>query len=233
MRGHPLKRVFYVQHAPTFALTALPEIKTIRELKGKVIGVNSPTDAMGMSAKMILKGNGVDPSQVAFLSTQVMENAYRALTSKKIAATLLTPPYAEEAEAKGYSRLAEAKDYAPISTIGLVASAASLISNRGKIHAVIRSLLKTMGYVQNPVNRGEMTQYIADNYKINPLVAEKAFVSMLPVYSRDGTKPRKALEGEIEIYRETLQIAKSFTPQDLEDMSFLKQVHDSLAIQVR
>jgi ABC-type nitrate/sulfonate/bicarbonate transport system substrate-binding protein len=69
MRGHPLKRVFYVQHAPTFALTALPEIKTIRELNGKVIGVNARTDAMGMSAKMILKGNGVDPSQVAFFHT--------------------------------------------------------------------------------------------------------------------------------------------------------------------
>jgi ABC-type nitrate/sulfonate/bicarbonate transport system substrate-binding protein len=63
MRGSSLKRVFYVQQDPTFALTAQPEIKTIRELIGKVIGVNAPTDAMGMSAKMILKGNGIDPSQ--------------------------------------------------------------------------------------------------------------------------------------------------------------------------
>ena len=54
MRGSSLKRVFYVQHDPTFALTAQPEIKAIRELTGKVIGVNAPTDAMGMSAKMIL-----------------------------------------------------------------------------------------------------------------------------------------------------------------------------------
>jgi ABC-type nitrate/sulfonate/bicarbonate transport system substrate-binding protein len=233
MRGHPLKRVFYVQHAPTFALTALPEIKTIRELNGKVIGVNAPTDAMGISAKMILKGNGIDPSHVTFLSTQVTENAYRALTSKKIAATLLPPPYAEEAEARGYSRLAEAKDYAPISTIGLVASAEALIRNPGKVHAVIRGLLKTMGYLQNPVNRSEMTQYISGVFKIDPLVAEKAFASTLPVYSKDGTKPRNALEKEIEIYREALQIAKSFTPQDLEDMSFLKKAHESLAKQVR
>jgi ABC-type nitrate/sulfonate/bicarbonate transport system substrate-binding protein len=233
MRGHPLKRIFYVQHAPTFALTALPEIKTIRELNGKVIGVNAPTDAMGMSAKMILKGNGIDPSQVTFLSTQVTENAYKALTSKKIAATLLPPPYAEEAEARGYSRLAEAKDYAPISTIGLVGSAEALARNPGKVHAVIRGLLKTMAYVQNPVNRNEMTQYIAGVFKVDALVSEKALASILPVYSKDGTKPRKALEKEIEIYRETLQIAKSFTPEDLEDMSFLKKVHGALATPLR
>ncbi len=120
MRGSSLKRVFYIQQDPTFALTAQPEIKTIRELTGKVIGVNAPTDAMGMSAKMILKGNRVDPSQVTFLSTQVTDNAYKALLSKRVTAALLPPPYAEEAEARGYSRLAEAKDYAPLSTIGLV-----------------------------------------------------------------------------------------------------------------
>jgi NitT/TauT family transport system substrate-binding protein len=92
MRGASLKRVFYVQQDPTFALTAQPEIKTIRELTGKIIGVNAPTDAMGMSAKMILKGNGIDPSRVTFLSTQVTENAYKALLSKRIAATLLPRP---------------------------------------------------------------------------------------------------------------------------------------------
>ena len=129
MRGSLLRRVFYIQQDPTFALTAQPEIKTIRELTGKVIGVNAPTDAMGMSAKMILKGNRVDPSQVTFLSTQVTDNAYKALLSKKITATLLPPPYAEEAEARGYSRLAEAKDYAPLSTIGLVASMQALATS--------------------------------------------------------------------------------------------------------
>jgi NitT/TauT family transport system substrate-binding protein len=224
MRGASLKRVFYVQQDPTFALTAQPEIKTIRELTGKVIGVNAPTDAMGLSAKMILKGNGIDPSQVTFLSTQVTENAYKALLSKRIAATLLPPPYAEEAEARAYSRLAEAKDYAPLSTTGLVASTQRLVKNPGTVQAVIRGLLKTMAYLQNPVNRHEMVQYIAGSFKIEPSIAEKAFASTLTAYSTDGTKPRKAVEKEIEIYRETLQVAKPFTPDDLEDMSIVNKV---------
>jgi ABC-type nitrate/sulfonate/bicarbonate transport system substrate-binding protein len=180
---------------------------------------------MGMSAKMILKGNRIDPSQVTFLSTQVTENAYKALLSKRITATLLPPPYAEEAEARGYSRLAEAKDYAPLSTIGLVASMQALVKNPGIVQAVIRGMLKTMAYLQNPINRHEMVQYIAGSFKIDPAVADKAFVSMLTAYSRDGTKPRKAVEREIEIYRETLQVTKAFTPEDLEDLSILKKLH--------
>jgi ABC-type nitrate/sulfonate/bicarbonate transport system substrate-binding protein len=227
MRGSSLKRVFYVQQDPTFALTAQPEIKTIRELTGKIIGVNAPTDAMGMSAKMILKGNRVDPSQITFLSTQVTDNAYKALLSKKITATLLPPPYAEEAEARGYSRLAEAKDYAPLSTIGLVASMQALAKNPSLVQSVIRGMLKTLAYLHNPMNRPEMAQYVAGSFKIAPAVADKALVSMLATYSRDGTKPRKAVENEIEIYRETLQITKAFTPEDLEDLSILRKLHSS------
>ena len=221
MRGSSLKRIFYVQQDPTFALTAQPEIKTIRELTGKVIGVNAPTDAMGMSAKMILKGNRIDPSQVTFLSTQVTENAYKALLTKRIAATLLPPPYAEEAEAKGYSRLAEAKDYAPLSTIGLVTSVQALTKNPGTAQAMVRVLLKTLAYLQNPMNRHELVQYVSASFKMDSSVADKALASMLTTYSRDGTKPRKTVESEIEIYRETLQVAKTFTPEDLEDMRIL------------
>jgi len=224
MRGSAIKRVFYIQHEPTFALTAQPEIKSIRQLTDKVIGVNAPTDAMGMSAKLILKGNGIDPSRVTFLTTQVTENAYKALLSKRVAATLLPPPYAEEAETKGYSRLAEAKDHAPLSTIGLVTSVQTLEKKPAIVQAMIRSLLKTMAYLRTPENRREMVQYITASFKIDASVADKAFASMLTTYSANGTKPRKAIEREIEIYRETLQVAKAFTPDDLEDMSILKKL---------
>jgi ABC-type nitrate/sulfonate/bicarbonate transport system substrate-binding protein len=224
MRGSAIKRVFYVQQDPTFALTAQPEIKSIRDLTDKVIGVNAPTDAMGMSAKLILKGNGIDPSKVTFLATQVTENAYKALLTKRVAATLLPPPYAEEAETKGYSRLAEAKDHAPLSTIGLVTSVQTLEKKTGTVQAVIRVLLKTMGYLRSPENRREMVQYIAGSFKIDPSVADRAFASMLTAYSANGTKPRPAIEKEIEIYRETLQVAKGFRPDDLEDMSIVRKL---------
>jgi ABC-type nitrate/sulfonate/bicarbonate transport system substrate-binding protein len=224
MRGSAIKRVFYVQQDPTFALTAQPEIKSIRDLTDKVIGVNAPTDAMGMSAKLILKGNGIDPSKVTFLATQVTENAYKALLTKRVAATLLPPPYAEEAETKGYSRLAEAKDHAPLSTIGLVTSVQTLEKKTGTVQAVIRVLLKTMGYLRSPENRREVVQYIAGSFKIDPSVADRAFASMLTTYSANGTKPRPAIEKEIEIYRETLQVAKGFRPDDLEDMSILRKL---------
>ena len=43
----------------------------------------------------------------------------------------------------------------------------------------------------------------------------KHFTAQMLGYSKDGTKPRAAVEKEIEIYRETLKVTKTFTPDDL------------------
>jgi len=233
MRGLPLKRVFYIQQEPSHALLTQPEIKTIQDLTGKVVAVTALTDAVGMSAVVILKAHGLDTSRVTLLATQLSDNAYKALTTGKVAATLLAPPYAEELEAKGYRRLAEARTYAPLSFIGLVASTDSLKKNPQKAYGLIAGLYRTMTYLHNPANRSEVIQYIASFHKIDLFLAEKAFVTQMASYSKDGTKPRKSVEREIEIYRETFKIAKQFTPDDLEDMSLLKKVQEVTAAQGR
>jgi ABC-type nitrate/sulfonate/bicarbonate transport system substrate-binding protein len=233
MRGLPLKRVFYVQQDPSHALLAQPEIKSFQELSGKVIAVTALTDAVGMSANLILKGNGLDSSRVTLLATQLSDNAYKALTTGKVAATLLAPPYAEELESKGYRRLAEARNYAPLSFIGLVTSSDAIRKNPHKAFGIIAGLHRTLTYMHIPANRNEVIQYIAGFHKIDPPLAEKAFATQMQSYSKDGTKPRKSVEREIEIYRETLKIAKTFAPDDLEDMSLLKKVQEGVALRGR
>ena len=196
----------------------------MQELIGKVIAVTALTDAVGMSAALILKGNGIDPGRVTLLATQVTDNAYKALTTRKVAATLMAPPYTEELEAKGYRRLAEARTYAPLSFIGLVATMDNVKKRPQRVLGVVAGLYRTMSYMLNPANYSEVVQYVASYHKLDPALAEKAFTAQMPAYSKDGTKPRSAVEREIEIYRETLKIAKTFTPDDLEDMSLLRKV---------
>jgi NitT/TauT family transport system substrate-binding protein len=131
MRGLPLRRMFYVQQDPAHVLLSQPEIRSIEELSGKTIGVTALTDAVGMSANVILRANGLDASRVTLLAMQITDNNIKALTTRKIAATLLAPPYAQELEAKGYNKLAEARTYAPLSFIGLDLSTQSGQSQRG------------------------------------------------------------------------------------------------------
>ena len=224
MRGLPLRRVFYVQQDPVHVLLAQPEIKSVQDLIGKTVGVTALTDAVGMSANVILRAHGIEAGKVTLLAMQVTDNAIKSLTSKRVAATLLAPPYVEELEAKGYVRLAEARTYAPLSFIGMVSSMETMKKSPQKVYGMVAALHRTMNYILNPVNRAEVVQYVSTYHKIDLPLAEKAFAAQMLGYSKDGTKPRAAVEKEIEIYRESLKIAKTFTPDDLEDMSLLRKV---------
>ena len=130
----------------------------------------------------------------------------------------------EELEAKGYVKLAEARTYAPLSFIGLVSATETTRKTPQKVYAMIAALHRTMNYILNPANRAEVVQYVSSYHKIDLPLAEKSLAAQMLGYSKDGTKPRAAVEKEIEIYRETLKITKSFTPDDLEDMSVLRKV---------
>jgi len=127
-------------------------------------------------------------------------------------------------EAKGYVKLADTRTYAPLSFIGLVSSQETMKRSPQKVQGMIAALHRTMNYILNPANRSEVVQYVATYHKIDLALAEKAMAAQMLGYSKDGTKPRAAVEKEIEIYRESLKVAKAFTPDDLEDMSWLRKV---------
>jgi len=229
MRGLPIKRVLYIQQFVTFALMATPEIKSVRDLVGKSLGAVALTDATAIAAREILKGNGVELSAVNFFYTQSTESSRTALTSRKLAAAMLPPPFAEETEVRAFNRLAEAKDYSPLSGIGLLASADALKTNPAKGVSVVRAVLRTMNYMRDPKNHGELVDYILKIHKIDSNVAAHALATVMAVYSKDGTKPRDFVQKEIDIYRDSLKITQSFTPEDLEDMSFARKALESLS----
>ena len=228
MRGLPIKRILYIQQSVTFALMAAPEVKSVRDLVGKSLGAVALTDATAIAAREIIKGNAVDPSAVNFFYTQSTESSRTALMSKKITAAMLPPPFAEETQVRGFNRLAEAKDYAPLSGIGLLASSDALKKNPNKAVSVIRAILRTMAYMRDPKNHNELVDYILKIHKIDSFVAAEALATVMAVYSKDGTKPREAVQHEIDIYREALKITKTLTPEELEDMSYQKRAYEFL-----
>ena len=141
---------------------------------------------------------------------------------------MLPPPFAEETQVRGFNRLADAKDYAPLSGIGLLASADTLKGNSIKPLSVIRAVLRTMAYMRDPKNHSELVDYILKIHKIDSSVAAEALATVMAVYSKDGTKPREAVQKEIDIYREALKITKPFTPEELEDMSHQRRAYEFL-----
>ena len=95
----------------TMTLISRSEIRTAEELKGKIIGLQRPGDATEINARFALRHLGLDPHKdVSFLYLGSNELMWPALQTKKIAATVLQPPWTLLARKSGMNFLVDLSD---------------------------------------------------------------------------------------------------------------------------
>jgi NitT/TauT family transport system substrate-binding protein len=95
LQGASLTRVGVTTNTLGYSMLTQPNIKTVRDLKGKIIGITAGRDAAYARVVKLLRDNGMDASKdVTFLSVGDGGPAPRveALSSGVIHATMFTPP---------------------------------------------------------------------------------------------------------------------------------------------
>src|ERR1043165_6545834 len=110
IQGANLTRVGVTTNTLGYSIVTQPAIKTIRDLKGKVIGITPGRDAAYARVVKLLRDNGMDPAKdVSFLSVGDGGPAARvaALSSGVIHASMFTPPSDLISEKAGMKILAK------------------------------------------------------------------------------------------------------------------------------
>src|SRR5262245_46362637 len=95
IQGAALTRVGVTTNTLGYSMVTQPNVKTIKDLKGKVVGITPGRDAAYARVVKLLRDNGMDASKdVTFLSVGDGGPAARvaALSSGVIHATMFTPP---------------------------------------------------------------------------------------------------------------------------------------------
>jgi NitT/TauT family transport system substrate-binding protein len=102
---------------PAFYIMALPEIKTIEDLRGKTIGVTRFGSSTDFTVRYVLKKHGLEPGRdVALIQTGDIMASATSLASRLIAAAPLSSPAnvrAQEAGAKVLINMGTAGVYFP------------------------------------------------------------------------------------------------------------------------
>jgi len=95
----------------TMTLISRSEIRTAEGLRGKTIGLQRPGDATEINARFALRHLGLDPAKdVSFLYLGTNELMWPALQTKKVAATMLQPPWTLLARQSGMNFLVDLSD---------------------------------------------------------------------------------------------------------------------------
>ncbi|HEX2386683.1 MAG TPA: ABC transporter substrate-binding protein [Candidatus Binatia bacterium] len=100
----------FTRYASMYFVTR-PEIKNAGDLRGKIIGLQRPGDAYEKNARVAVRHLGLDPDKdVKFLYVGGNEVMWTALESRRVGATMLTPPSTLFARKAGMNFLVNLSD---------------------------------------------------------------------------------------------------------------------------
>jgi NitT/TauT family transport system substrate-binding protein len=217
-RGAPLKFVFLCFNRPMHWLYARPEIKSLKDIKGKKIGVSSVGASAHFLVQEILRRHGMDPARdVTILGVGTTAHRFAALQSGTIDATNLTPPFNFKAQESGMRELvAYVKEDYLVEPAGAIVVRDQLFqSDPLLLQKFIRATLKGQLHIKH--NRSGTIPILARLMKVPEEMAGKIYDLVLPGLTADGTITA-------EIQKKVLEFV--FKVQGIKDPVAVEKVYD-------
>jgi NitT/TauT family transport system substrate-binding protein len=228
VRGVSVRLVTVFQDKPSWDLIALPEIKSVAQLRGKNIAVMSPEGSLAVVAREMLRKNGLDPTKDVNLVTMGGDEVrFPALQTKSIQATLFSTAMSIKAQKDGFSKLGNASEYANLVEGGLATSQDKIKQNPEKILRFVRGALKGLNYYIS--KREPAIKYMMDTLRMNDRELVSSIYDILtPLALRDGFSDDKVLQSMIDDMKRTTKVQRDIKVADVFDLSFVKKANEEI-----
>ena len=229
LRGIPVRVVACFTPGLTTAIIARPEIKTVQELKGKTIGLNSIGGGLESTVRIMLKHYGLDPDKdVKFLATGGIETRFAALKQGLTVATAGSTPADYLGKKFGYVVLARAYDLFSYPNTGLVAGVKSIKDNPDRLKRVIRAGIKANRYILQ--NRDGTIQVMMQWMKVDRDTATATYDGSVKSFNDDGSVSDTGLRIAIEEARTATNITREVAFSEVADFSVLREAQREMGI---
>ncbi len=229
LQGVPIKVVAcYVPSAP-FALIARPEFKSVQELRGKAIGLNTFGGNIEVVARLIFKHFGMDADkEIKFLALGTNERRFAAMKQGLAAATLGTPPLDFFGKRFGFVVLTRAHELFSYPASGVLASVKKITERPDEIKRVIKAGIKFNRYFRQ--NREGAVQAMAEWIKIDKETATATYGSVLKAFNDDGGLPEDGLRLLIDEAKKQAKVSRDIVAADIADLSMLREAQGELGL---
>ena len=174
-KGAPLALIRLEVQAPPYSLLAKPAIKSIGELKGKLISVGGAKDITRIFVEQMLLPNGVKPGEFDMTFAGATSARFSALQAGAVDAAILTPPFNFHAQSAGFSLLGHTVQYVDMPFAGISVNTNWAAANKATVQKVIEVYNKSMAWLYDPANRDEAVQVLMKVSKIKQSDVELAY----------------------------------------------------------
>jgi ABC-type nitrate/sulfonate/bicarbonate transport system substrate-binding protein len=228
VRNVPVKILTVFQDRPAWDLIAQPKFKSIEQLRGTNIGIMSPEGSLAVVAREMLRKHGLDPGKDVNLIVMGGDSVrFPALQTRSIDATLFNTSMSIAAQKDGFTKLANASDYATLIQGGIAASTAKVNENPQKHARFIRASLKGLHFFLD--KREPAIKYMMDALKMKDReIANQIYDIESKLLLRSGYSDDNVLRGMIDAMKKTTKMNRDIKVGDIFDLSFVKKADQEI-----
>jgi NitT/TauT family transport system substrate-binding protein len=226
----PARIVVCYRPLPHFVVVSRPDIKSVKDLKGKTFG-SSPGGGPDLVARLIFKHFGMDPDKDIKFTRGANDIALARMKQGLLDATVLPVPRDYQAIKMGFHVLARAEDLFTYPISGLVARTKKIKDKPDEIKRLIRAGIKANRYMR--LNRDGTIPVLMSTYKLDKEVATSLYDSFVKGFSADGNLPEDGFRQLIEDTKSVTQIRREVAFNEVSDLSILRETQKELGIKAK
>lgn len=229
LRGTPLKFTFTTYERSAFAIYAKPEIRNIKELKGKKIviagGIGSGADSQ---LRLILKKYGLEGGRdVLIIGTNGSAEAYQIFRAGAADSAVLSPVNGISASHDGFRTLVTYAQEGTTQLQGSIVMPVQLLKAEPTIaEKFIRATLKGLLYARE--NRADAVRIYSRNNGVNENIGGQIYDLRAQGMTKDGIASEEAQRKSVEEVLDRVAVKTVPPLETIYDYTLLRQIHAEL-----
>ena len=213
-------------------LIAQPEFKSLKDLKGKTLGVSSYGSTPDIGARMMLKQAGLDPEkEIKVLALGSDAARLTALKQRVVDVVVISPPADSQMEKQGYKILARAYELFSFPYLGLGTHVRKIKEHPGEIRRAIKATIRANRFIRD--NREDAVSVLVEWGKVERNYAYASYDALRNLFNADGGVPDDGLKLVIDQARRNAKVTRDIAPTEVADLNYLREAQAELGIKGR
>lgn len=235
LRGANLRIVYYPWDKTIYQIWATtPEIKTLADVKGRAVGIQTRGDTFELGVRIALANHGIDPNSVSYTPLGLNNARRAAIAAGSLPVAAITPEDVEwlktTSQIKNSHLLYDMYPDIGMPLAGTSVRTADLEKNRARVKRFLRAVDK--GFMYAVAFRAETVDIVAEFAKNSDKASLNAtYKDTIVTRTKDGTISEALQRQESSMRAELIKIDKDKIPplNKMYDFSVAREAWDELA----
>lgn len=229
LQGLPLRIVACFRPMPHFVLQTRPEFKSVKDLKGRSIGVTTFGSGPELVGRIMIKHLGLDPDKdVKWVAAGSGEARLARMQQGLLDATITSVPSDYNGKKMGFPVLVRSEDLFSYPFSGLTVHSRKIKEKPDEVKRVIRAGIKANRYMR--ANRDGTIAVLMTTYRIDKEAAGAAYDSFIKGFNTDGSMPEDGFRRLLDDTKRVMKMDREVALSEVSDLAILKEAQRELGV---